>query len=95
MGMNVITLAALIEFWTLYPEAQGPLRHWYRHMRANEYASFADIRDDFGSADWVEGYIVFNLGGNKYRLIVTANFAYKSFFVKYVLTHAQYDDWKP
>lgn len=91
--MNVIALAALSDFWTQHPEAEEPLRAWYRHMRSHEYATFAEVRAEFGSADWVRGFIVFDIGGNKYRVIVNPNFAFKSFFVKYVLTHRQYDSW--
>lgn len=93
--MNVITLATLIAFWDEYPEAEAPLRAWYRHMRGHEYACFAEVQADFGSADWVKGFIVFNIGGNKFRLIVRPNFAFKSLFVKEVLTHREYDHWKP
>ncbi len=95
MGMNVITLKTLIEFWTLYPEAEAPLRAWVKHMRANEYASFSDVHDEFGSADWVHGFIVFNIGGNKYRLIILPNFEGKRFYVEAILTHGQYNDWRP
>ena len=95
MGMNVITLGTLIEFWNVHPTAEPPLRDWYKHMKANEYSSFAEIRESFGSADWVEGYIVFNIGGNKFRLIMKPNFAFKSFFVKHVFTHEEYNGWAP
>ena len=96
MGMNALTLAVLIAFWTEYPDAEIPLRQWYRVIRTREYGSFAEVKADFGSADWVGGYIVFDIGGNKYRLIVRPNFAYKSFFIKFIGTHKQYDalDWE-
>lgn len=93
--MNVLTLATLSAFWAQYPDAEEPIRAWVKHVRSRDYATFADVKADFGSADWVKGYIVFNIGGNKYRLIVTVNFTYRSFFVKHVLTHEDYDDWRP
>lgn len=86
------TLAA---FWTEYPEAEEPLREWLRHVQRRTYSTFAEVRADYGSADWVGGVIVFNIGGNKYRLIVSPNFTYRTFFVKHVLTHRQYDAWRP
>ncbi|WP_075831510.1 type II toxin-antitoxin system HigB family toxin [Deinococcus marmoris] len=61
VGMNALTLAALIAFWLKHPDAEGPLRIWYRQVRHNEYQSFADVKADFGSADWVQGFIVFDL----------------------------------
>ena len=93
--MNVITLGTLIGFWSVHPDAEEPLRAWYRHMRVAEYADFAGVRADFGSADWVKGFIVFNVGGNKYRLIVLPNFQGKRFYVEAVFTHREYDDWRP
>ncbi|WP_261665524.1 type II toxin-antitoxin system HigB family toxin [Deinococcus sp. Marseille-Q6407] len=64
------------------------------HVHDATYHNFADVRADYGSADWVSGFIVFNIGGNKYRLIVSPNFAgrFRTFFVKFVGTHQQYDD---
>jgi len=97
MSMNVIAPRALAAFWAHHPEAEEPLRAWLRHVQKAEYASFADVRAEFGSADWVAGLIVFNIGGNKYRLIVSPNFGtrFRTFFIKHVLTHRQYDDWVP
>lgn len=95
--MNVITPNALAQFWNEYPEAEQPLRDWLRHVQKAMYHHFADVRADFGSADWVEGFIVFDIGGNKYRLIVRPNFQgrFRSFFVKRIMTHRQYDRWNP
>ncbi len=95
--MNVVAPHTLAAFWADYPEAEQPLREWLRHVQKASYGSFAEVKADFGSADWVGGFIVFNIGGNKYRLIVASNFAerFHTFFVKHVLTHRQYDDWEP
>lgn len=93
--MNVISKPALMAFWAVHPDAQEPLTAWYRHVRKAEYANFAEVRADFGSVDWVGGYIVFNISGNKYRLIVTARFQSRTFWIKHVLTHREYDDWRP
>lgn len=93
--MNVISFKALQAFSAQHPDAQGPLRAWYKRVRGADYASFAEVRADFGSADWVDGHIVFDIGGNKYRLIVTVSFQYCTFWVKHILTHKQYDAWKP
>lgn len=93
MGMNALTLTALIAFWTEYPDAEKPLREWYRLVRSREYGSFSEVKEDFNSADWVQGFIVFDIGGNKYRLIVRPNFAGKRFYVLGIYTHKQYDAW--
>lgn len=93
MGMNALTLSALIAFWTTYPDAEATLRAWNTHVRTHEYRSFADVKADFPSADWVRGLIVFDIGGNKYRLIVRPNFEGRRFYIEHVFTHKQYDAW--
>lgn len=85
----------LLAFWARHPDAEGPLRAWYRQVRSREYTSFAEVKADFGSADWVGGFIVFDLGGNKYRLIVYPNFRGRRFYIEAALTHREYDDWEP
>lgn len=93
--MNALTLAALIAFWTDHPDAEKPLREWYRLVRSREYRSFADVKEVFGGADWVQGFIVFDIGGNKYRVIVEPVFEFKRFYIQAILTHRDYDDWRP
>lgn len=95
VGMNALTLATLIAFWATYPDSEGALRAWYRQVRSREYSSYAEVKADFNSADWVDGLIVFNIGGNKYRLIVDPDFEFQRFYIQAVLTHKQYDAWRP
>lgn len=92
--MNVLTLATLREFWQRYPEAEEPLRRWLGIVRGATYASFAEVKAAFGDADWVSGFIVFDIGGNKFRLIVRPNFEGQRFKIVFVGTHTQYDDWR-
>ncbi len=68
--MNVIAWKTLAAFAAQYPDALEPLDHWFKQVRRADYTCFADVREDFGSVDWVGGFLVFNIGGNKYRLIV-------------------------
>ena len=91
--MNVIARRTLVAFAADHPDALTPLLDWYNHVRRANYTCFADVRTDFGSADWVSGYIVFNIGGNKYRLIVFPNFPTR-LYIKHVFTHWQYDAWE-
>ena len=95
--VNVIAPRTLAAFWAVHPEAEDALREWLRHVQRSDYSNFAEVRAEYGSADWVEGLIVFNIGGNKYRLIVSPNFGphYRTFFIRAVLTHRQYDHWAP
>ncbi|WP_344983603.1 type II toxin-antitoxin system HigB family toxin [Deinococcus rubellus] len=96
MPMNVITAATLRQAAEAYPDARAALEEWYTIVRHSEFASFAEIRATFPAASWVgPDYVIFNIRGNHYRLIVRANLTYKSFFVKAFLTHRDYDNWRP
>jgi mRNA interferase HigB len=92
--INVLARKTLLAFATGHPDALEPLLNWEKHARKADWANFADVRADFGSVDWVKGYLVFTIGGNKYRLITVANFQGKRIFVKHILTHKQYDAWE-
>jgi mRNA interferase HigB len=67
--MPVITRKRLNEFALKHPDARNALEHWYRLMKAQRFTNFAQLRDLFPSADQVANKTVFNIGGNKYRLV--------------------------
>ena len=85
-----------MEFWTIHPEARSPLQHWFAIMRKTDYTSFAALRMTFPSADQVDRLTVFNIGGNKFRLIVAIHYNRKRVYIRHVLTHAEYDrgNWR-
>ena len=86
----------LREFWQRHPEAEEPLRLWLRNAERAQWRTFADVRSTYAHADQVGKFTVFNIGGNKYRLIAAIHFNRGMLFVRHVLTHADYDrnDWK-
>ncbi|ODT81030.1 hypothetical protein ABS71_00475 [bacterium SCN 62-11] len=88
--MRIISLKALRDFWELHPEARQPLTHWHKIVSKTDFSSFQDIRNTFRSADWVEGKVIFDIGGNNYRLIAAVHFNTKIVYVREVLTHADY-----
>ena len=94
--MHVISLKMLREFWSRHPAAKQSLRNWHTVAEHSRFADFADLRQSFGSADYVPPYTVFDVGGNKYRLIAAIHFNRGKVFVRHVLTHAEYDteNWK-
>ena len=94
--MHIISRKALQHFWTQYPDSQTPLSRWYKILEQSEFASFDELRRTFPSADNVGDLIVFNIGGNKYRLIASIHFNRGKVYVWHVLTHAEYDRgaWK-
>lgn len=71
------------------------MQRWLNVVSDAGWHSFADVRSTFLSADLVAPNVVFNAGGNKYRIITIIEFTLKIVFVERVLTHEQYNDWKP
>jgi mRNA interferase HigB len=94
--MHGIAKLALVEFWVKHPDAENPLQAWYRTMESNVFTDFNDLRATFASADYVDGLTVFNIGGNKYRLIAAIHYNRHKVYIRAVLTHEEYDrdGWK-
>jgi mRNA interferase HigB len=91
--MHIITEKRLKEFWLLHPAAEAPMREWGKRMTNNEYQNFNALRADFPSADYVRPYTVFNIGGNKFRLVVHIRYDAHKVYVRGVWTHSEYDVW--
>jgi len=94
--MHVISRKALREFWEKYPNSKTPLSRWFKIMEKQDFGTFAELRSIFPSADKVDDLIVFNIGGNKYRLIASIHFNRGKVYIRHVLTHGEYDKggWK-
>ena len=94
--MKLISNKMLREFAVLHPNAEQPLQDFRRLIEHGSYGSFAQLKATFASVDKVGERFVFNIGGNKYRLIAAIAFQARLVWVKAVLTHGQYDkgDWK-
>jgi mRNA interferase HigB len=93
--MRVIALSTLKSFWegkTSNEDAREPVLAWYRHALAADWSSPADVKRDFRTASILrDGRVVFNIAGNKYRLVVWINYAYRVVYIRFIGTHAQYD----
>ncbi|MDB5352817.1 MAG: higB [Planctomycetota bacterium] len=89
--MHVISKRKLRDFWQLYPDSESALMTWYREAKQAEWGTFAEVRNSFNSVDQVGQFTVFNIGGNKYRLIADIHFNRGKVFVRHVLTHQEYD----
>jgi mRNA interferase HigB len=92
--MRVISRRTLREFWELHPPAKEPLTVWFRLMQVATYPDFNVLRRTFRAADYVAPHTVFNVGGNKYRVIVVIHCNRQRAYVREVLTHAEYNRWK-
>lgn len=93
--MRVIALSTLRRFWEsseANQQVREPVLAWYRHVLAADWGSPAAVKADFGTASILkEGRVVFNLGGNKFRLVVKINYPYRVVYIRFIGTHRQYD----
>ncbi|HVF56067.1 MAG TPA: type II toxin-antitoxin system HigB family toxin [Pyrinomonadaceae bacterium] len=94
--MHVITRKRLNDFAERYPDARSALEHWYRLIRHTNFASFPELRSVFPAADQVGKLTVFNVGGNKARLVAAIHYNRRRVYVRAILTHKEYDQnkWK-
>lgn len=94
--MRVIAKRTLRQFWEANPRnraAKTPLEDWHAQARAANWAAPADVKAQFGDASILQrGRVVFNIGGNKYRLVVRINYPYRVVYVRFVWTHSEYDE---
>ena len=92
--MHVISRKTLINFYSK-PEnsdSKGQLESWFYEVKNAEWTSPAEVKDKFGSASILKNNrIIFNIAGNKYRLVVRINFASKTIFIRFIGTHKDYD----
>jgi mRNA interferase HigB len=92
--MRIIALKALKDHW-LRPhrsDSEQPLKAWYAIAKEADWANFAQIKEQFGSASAVGDRVVFNIAGNKYRLVAYVNYGFGIIYVRFVGTHAEYDE---
>jgi mRNA interferase HigB len=94
--VNVISRKALREYGGRHLDAAEALDAWYRRARNATWRNIFEVRVDYPHADAVGRCTVFNIAGNKYRLIVKIEYAAKAIYVKHVLTHSEYNKgrWK-
>lgn len=92
--MHVISKKKLRAFWDVHPNARRPLEAWWRVADLAEWENFADLKATYRSADRVGKFVVFNVGGNKFRLVAVIHFNRGKVFIRHVLTHAEYDEGK-
>lgn len=93
--MRIIALSTLKAFWEGTPafqDAREPVLVWYQQVRKAEWATPQDVKAAFGNASILkDGRVVFNIAGNKYRLVMWINYDYRVIYIRFIGTHAQYD----
>ncbi len=95
--MQIIAKSTLRAFWERQPRAETPLRAWHAVVSRADWAGPADVKAMFGTGvDFVgDNRLIFDIGGNKFRLIVHVAYAYRRALIKFVGTHSEYDRINP
>ena len=88
---HVISRRVLADFWRAHPDAQEPLAVWYQVAASVSWRSLSDVRATYPQADPVERLTVFNIGGNKYRLVAAVHYRGKRIYVRFIGTHRDYE----
>ncbi len=90
--MRVIARKTLKDFWRAHADAEQPLKAWFAEASATKWKSFQDIKKSYRSADVLPGNrVVFDIKGNRYRLIVKIHYNTGIVFIRFIGTHAEYD----
>ncbi|GAB4028169.1 type II toxin-antitoxin system HigB family toxin [Spirosoma koreense] len=89
---NIIARRTLLDYCKLYPQAANALRQWYAELQEKEFTNFNELKAVYGNASLIaDDRVVFNIMGNKFRLVVRVVFSYKTIQIKWFGTHAEYD----
>ena len=89
--MHIITRKCLLGFPKKHPDCSTALESWYRIVKRTDFNSFNELRQTFPSADNVGNLTVFNIGGNKARLIGAIHYNTHRIYIRHILTHKEYD----
>jgi mRNA interferase HigB len=91
--MRVIAKKTLRDFWEAHTDAEEPLLAWYREVEDEDWDTPAKVKQKYASASIVgDNRVVFNIKGNTYRLVVRINYAHRVVYIRFVGTHAEYDE---
>jgi len=92
--MRIIAFRTLREFWENpeFADSETPLRSWYHDAKSSIWKNPYELKQQYKSASIVgDGRVVFNIKGNKYRLVVSIDFDFQVLFIRFIGTHKQYD----
>lgn len=97
--MHVVTLKHLNEAAEIYPDAANEITAWYQIVKASRWSSFVEVKQTFPDADYVDGYVIFNIRHNRYRLVTVVHYSKERhgqqtmghIYIRSFLTHREYD----
>lgn len=93
--MRIVALRTLREFWEIpdYSDSEQPLKSWFQIAKKAEWSTPQHVKDQFANCSVMgDNRVVFNIAGNKYRLVVKFNYPYSMGYVRFIGTHAEYDE---
>lgn len=90
--MRIISKKTLVDFWTIHKDSQSALEAWHEETKNAIWETPAEIKEKYRSASFLkDNRVVFNICGNKYRLIVKCNYQYRIVYIRFIGTHKEYD----
>lgn len=92
--MRIVTKRKLKEFWMINKAAETVLRDWVKIVNLADWKTSADIKKTFNRANIYKDCTIFDIGGNKYRIIAKVEYQIHIVFIRFVLTHSEYDENK-
>lgn len=95
--MQVLSHNTLKAFWTTHPKAQAPMAVWHARVKVAQWNGPQDVKNDFGAlVDFVaDERVIFDVGGNNYRIVARISYPFKRVMIKFVGTHKEYDRIDP
>lgn len=91
--MVIIGIPKLTSFAAAKGKSEDPLKAWRTLIETNSFEHLPALKNTFGSADYVKPYVVFDIGGNKFRIVAVINYEAETVSIEHVFTHAEYDVW--
>lgn len=90
--MRVISRKKLREFWKKHPDVRQSLQAWYADVKQADWETSTDIKNIYNNVSFVaNNRVVFNIKGNKYRLVVAVQYKYRIVYIRFIGTHREYD----
>ena len=95
--MQIIAKRTLRIFWERHQHAEAPLKAWFAFVQSADWSTPHDVKNDFGTTvDFIgDNRIIFDIGGNKYRLNIHVAYRFKRVLIKFVGTHEEYNRINP
>jgi len=91
--MRIIARKTLVDFWEKYPDSEEPLKAWFKVAKEAEWRNPRDVKAQYANASVLkDGRTVFNIAGNKYRLVVWINYDYSVVYIRFIGSHKEYDE---